>query len=77
MASRKRKPWNADLPLPEWAGGPKHVPTPAPTTVSVGHSTTQHFECGRCERLKLGNDVTGLDHSPRCPWRGKGDPGFG
>ncbi len=81
MAPRKKKPWNADLPLPEWAGGPPHVVKPAPDTISPSHSTpgapASNWQCLRCERLNLGNDVTGLDHTPRCPWRGKGDPGFG
>jgi hypothetical protein len=58
-------------------------PTPQGERGQMAHygpstaAPAERWECGRCERLKLGNDVTGLDHSPRCPWRGKGDPGFG
>lgn len=43
MPRPKKRPWNADLPPPPWAGGPEHVVTPAPETVTVGHSTTAHF----------------------------------
>lgn len=79
MATRKRKePWSTSLPLPPWAGGPEHVPAPVPESVTVGHSTPGGpLECLRCERLKLGRDVEGLDHVPTCAWRGKGDPGVG
>ena len=78
MAGRKRKlPWNHDFKIPGYGDEPPHVVKPAPETVSVGHSTSAHFECGRCERIKLGKDVAGLDHTPRCEWRGKGDPAVG
>lgn len=75
MAARKKKPWNADMPLPSWAGGPKHVPKPAPSSVTVGHSTSPHFECLRCEQLRAGREPIVPDHSPRCSYRGTGrDP---
>lgn len=75
MASRKRKPWNADLVMPGLLDVPPTVVKPSPDKVSPSHSTGTHFECLRCERIKLGNDVTGLDHTPRCSYRGTGrDP---
>jgi hypothetical protein len=77
---RKRKPWNADLKIPGLLGEPETpTPKPFPGTISPSHSTPggPEIECLRCERLKLGNDVTGLDHTPSCPWRGKGDPAVG
>jgi hypothetical protein len=79
----KKPPWNAGKNLfPELTGGPKHVAKPLPppsgpaATLTTGRMLPgeSQWECLRCERLKLGNDVTGLDHTPRCPWRGKGAP---
>lgn len=77
MPRKPKRPWNADLKMPGLLDVPPTVPKPSPDTVSPSHSTGAHFECLRCERIKLGNDVTGLEHAVRCPWRGKGDPGFG
>jgi len=81
MAARKKKRhWNVDLRTPGLGSRPETPPpSPLPGQVPVGHSTPggppEQWECLRCERLKLGKNVEGLDHTPRCPWRGKGDPG--
>jgi hypothetical protein len=82
MAQRKRrKPWNADLQIPGITDdGPGTTPQPSPDKVTVGHSTAPHFEeanhvCFRCERIREGIDVGGLDHTPRCLYRDTGrDP---
>jgi hypothetical protein len=88
MPRRLKKPWNAGKNLfPELTGG-KPVPLPAPMPPPSGPAATlttgrmvppqePSWECLRCGRLKLGNDVTGLDHTLRCPWRDKGDPAVG
>lgn len=40
VATRKRRPWNADkLLFPELLGEPQPPPQPLPDTVTVGHST--------------------------------------
>ncbi len=86
MARKKKPPWNADLPLPPWAGGPEHVVPPAPDTLSPSHSTGTHYEnppdsgatswqCGRRLWLaeRVGEEIP--DHALRCPYRGTGrDP---
>lgn len=81
MATRKRKPWNAEpgrLRFPSLDGSEPHKIEPTPDTLTVGHSTGTHFECLRCERVKLGKDVTGIDHIPTCEFRGTGkDPAVG
>lgn len=82
MATRKRKPWNADLEIPGITNdGPGTTPKATPETMLVGHSTSAHLpaiECWRCERMVLGIDPGGLDHVPSCQYRGSGrDPGRG
>jgi hypothetical protein len=42
MASKKRKPWNADLVMPGLLDEPATVVKPSPETVTVGHSTGAH-----------------------------------
>jgi hypothetical protein len=85
MPRRPKKPWK--LPegsFPSLMGKPAPEPKPMPppsgpaATLTTGMMTKPEWECLRCERLKLGNDVTGLDHTPRCPYRGTGrDPAVG
>lgn len=81
MARKRKPPWNHDLKMPGLLDVPPTVVKPSSDRVSPSHSTpgapAEQWECLRCERIKLGNDVTGLDHTPRCPWRGKGDPAVG
>ena len=43
MPRPKKRPWNADLKMPGLLGEPPHVVPPSPQTVTVGHSTAQHF----------------------------------
>jgi hypothetical protein len=43
MPRPKKRPWNADMKLPGYLGEPAHVVKPAPQTLTVGHSTAQHF----------------------------------
>lgn len=82
MARKRKKFWNE--------GGikglgiddpPSPTPKPLPGQVLVGHSTPgapeSEWQCLRCERLNLGKNVEGLDHTPRCRWRDKGDPAVG
>lgn len=44
MATRKRRPWNADLRMPGLLGEPETELKPAPDTISQSHSTGVHFE---------------------------------
>jgi hypothetical protein len=82
MAARKtKKPWNHGLKIPGLLGEPEHpLPKPMPTptgpaaALTTGMMIKSNWQCLRCERLKLGKDVTELDHSPRCEWRDRGDP---
>jgi hypothetical protein len=86
MAGRKKKPpWNHGLKIPGLLGEPEH-PLPKPMPPPSGPAATlttgmmvpaEQWECLRCERLKLGKDVEGLDHIRQCSWRGKGDPAVG
>jgi hypothetical protein len=79
MAQRKQKRfWNE--------GGydgdphPERLPKPPTEGGSLGHSTTAHFaeqrwECGRCEQIRAGIEVTVPDHHPSCAFRDSGkDP---
>jgi hypothetical protein len=82
MASRKRKPWSADLPPLPWAeGGKPHVPAPLPPRETVVGLTTGHLmplaerECLRCEQIREGYTPTAPEHSPACSYQGAGrDP---
>jgi hypothetical protein len=44
MATRKRKPRNADLVMPGLLDEPATVPKPSPDIISPSHSTGTHFE---------------------------------
>jgi hypothetical protein len=86
MATRKKKPWNHGLRIPGLGGEPEH-PLPKPMPIGSGPMglttgmmvpTEPQWECLRCERLKLGKEVDGLDHIRQCPWRDTGlDPALG
>jgi hypothetical protein len=51
MASKKRKPWNADLVMPGLLDEPATVVKKSPDTVTVGHSTGVHGPLGKVGRF--------------------------